>query len=107
VSTHLDFKIFEMGGSLRGVILFAEPRWQRVIAQTQDLHFDPATLDAIIEQEANQVGHTHVPHGCPGSDEKNEEVLFTEPDVPDDHGKLDPGKEEDDAQNGTGKNLKE
>ena len=60
-------------------------------------HLDPPTLNPIVEQESNQVGHTHVPHGCPRSDEKNEEVLFAESDVPDDQGKLDPGKEEDDS----------
>ena len=107
VSTHLDFKTFEMRGSLRTVILFAELGWQRVIVQTRDLHLDPPTLNPIIEQEPNQVGHTHVPLGGAGSDEKNEKVLFAESDVPDDQSKLDPGKEEDDAQNGTGKNLKE
>ena len=60
--------------------------------QTGDLHLDPAALNPIIEQEANQVGHAHVPHGCSGGDEENEEVLFAEPDVPDDQGKLNASK---------------
>jgi len=60
-----------------------------------------------MEQESHQVRHTHVPLGGAGSDEKNEEVLFLQFDIADDHGKLDPGKKEDDAQNRTRKNLKE
>ena len=69
------------------------------------LHFYPPTLDSIIEQESNQVGHTHVPHGCTGGDEENEEVLFVESDVPDDQSKVDPGKEEYDSQNRTWKEI--
>ena len=63
------------------------------------MHLDPATLNSIIEQESDQVRYAHVPHGCTGSDEENEEVLLVESDIPDDQSKLDPGKEEDDAQN--------
>ena len=69
-------------------------------------HLDPAALNPVVEQEPNQVGHTHIPHGCTGGDEENEEVLFVESDVPDDQGKLNPGKEEDDSQDRTRKDLK-
>jgi len=71
------------------------------------LDLDPPTLNPIIEQEPDQVRHPNVPLGGAGSDEKNEEVLFLQFDIADDQSELDPGKEEDDAQNGMGKNLKE
>jgi hypothetical protein len=77
------------------------------LLRRRHLHLDPPTLNSIIEQEPHQASHTHVPLGCTGGDEENKEVLFAKSDVPDDQGKLDPGKKEDDAQNGTGKNLKE
>ena len=107
MSKHFDFETFEMRDSLRTVILLAELGWQRVIVRTRDLHLDPPTLNPIIEQESNQASHTHVPHGGASGNEKDEEVLFLQFDIADDQSKLDPGKEEDDAQNGTGKNLKE
>ncbi len=74
--------------------------------QTGDLNLDPAALNPVIEQESGQVGHAHVPHGCSGGDQENEEVLPPEPDVPDHQGQFHAGKKENDAQNRAGKYLK-
>ena len=107
MSKHFGFNTLEMGGSFWTVILLHNLDGNRPGTGRRHLDLDPATLNPIIEQEPNQLGHTHVPHGCSGSDEKSEEVLFAESDVPDDHGKFNSGKEEYDSQNRTWKDLEQ
>ena len=70
------------------------------------LDLDPPTLNPIIEQEPDQVRHPNVPLGGAGSDEKNEEVLFLQFDVPNDQRQFHASEKKDHAQNGPGKNLK-
>jgi hypothetical protein len=111
MSTHfdlnVDLKTFEMKGAPRTVILLYILDGNGSKMGRRHSHPDPTALDSIIEQESNQVSHTHVPHSCTCGDEEDKEVLFAESNIPDNQGKLNPGKEENDPQNRTRKHLKE
>ncbi len=41
-------------------------------------HFEPAALEAIIQNQSCQISYTHVPHGRAGGDEENKKILFLE-----------------------------